>query len=69
MVSPGSRVPWGILQAVSVTPWAHIADALVEAALRDVERHQKSARRNKRNRKNVAASNGSFSNETFGSRH
>ena len=37
-----------------------IADALVEAALRDAERHQKSARRNKRNRKNGAASNGSF---------
>jgi len=36
-----------------------IATALVEAALRDAEHHQKPARRNKRNRKNGAASRGS----------
>ena len=37
-----------------------IADALVDAALRDAECHHKSARRNKRSRKNGAAANGSF---------
>jgi AcrR family transcriptional regulator len=37
-----------------------IADALVDAALRDAERYQKSARRHRRNRKNGATSNGSF---------
>jgi AcrR family transcriptional regulator len=37
-----------------------IADALVDAALRDAERHRKSARRNKRARKNGAVSNGAF---------
>jgi hypothetical protein len=36
-----------------------IADALVEAALRDADRHHKPARRSRRNKKNGAASNGS----------
>src|SRR5260370_36850377 len=42
-----------------------IADALVDAALRDADRHQKSARRTKRNRKNGAASIGSFRRRDF----
>jgi hypothetical protein len=37
-----------------------IADALVEAALRDAERRQKPARRSKHSKKNGAASNGSI---------
>jgi AcrR family transcriptional regulator len=36
-----------------------IADALVEAALRDADRHHKPARRSRRNKKNGAASNDS----------